>query len=156
AANMRWVWIDRFLELETGSHARAVKNITLSEEHLHDHFPGFPMMPASLMLEGMAQVGGILLGSKHNFQRSPLLATVPRVTFHSCGLPGDTVIYTVKLPMHREDGGVVSCTAHVGDRLVAEAEIVYVFFEDTTSAGLNADMRSYVFSRTLMSAVGIG
>ena len=54
---MRWFWIDRFVEFVPGSHAKAVKNVTLAEEHLHDHFPGFPVMPGSLMLEGMAQTG---------------------------------------------------------------------------------------------------
>ena len=59
---MRWIWIDRFVEFVDGSHAKAIKNVSLSEDHLHDHFPGFPVMPQSLMLEGMAQTGGILLG----------------------------------------------------------------------------------------------
>jgi len=64
---MRWYWIDKFLEFESGSRAKAVKNVSLSEEHLHDHFPGFPVMPASLMIEGMAQTGGILLGEVNDF-----------------------------------------------------------------------------------------
>ncbi len=42
---MRWFWIDRFVEFVPGSRAKAVKNVTLAEEHLHDHFPGFPVMP---------------------------------------------------------------------------------------------------------------
>ena len=58
---MRWFWIDRFIEFESGSYAKSVKNVTLAEEHLHDHFPGFPVMPGSLMIEGLAQTGGILL-----------------------------------------------------------------------------------------------
>ena len=77
---MRWFWIDRFTEFQSGQTATAIKNVTLAEEHLHDHFPGFPVMPASLMLEGMAQTGGILLGEKHHFEHIVILAKVPNVT----------------------------------------------------------------------------
>ena len=51
---MRWLWIDTFVEFESGKRAVTIKNVTQSEDHLHDHFPGFPVMPASLMIEGMA------------------------------------------------------------------------------------------------------
>ena len=61
---MRWYWIDRFVEFESGKRAKAVKNVSLAEEHLHDHFPGFPVMPGSLMNERMAKKGGILSDEK--------------------------------------------------------------------------------------------
>ena len=44
---MRWIWIDKFLEFESAKRAVAIKNLTLAEDHLHDHYPGFPVMPAS-------------------------------------------------------------------------------------------------------------
>lgn len=50
---MRWFWIDRFDEFVRGKHATAVKNVSLAEEHLHDHFPGTALMPNSLVVEGM-------------------------------------------------------------------------------------------------------
>ena len=59
---MRWLWIDRFLEFHPGKSARAVKNLSLAEDYFADHFPGCPVMPAALMLEGLAQTGGILVG----------------------------------------------------------------------------------------------
>ena len=52
---MRWFWIDRFTEVVSGKTATAIKVVSLSEEHLHDHFLGIPTMPNSLILEGMAQ-----------------------------------------------------------------------------------------------------
>ena len=58
---MRWFWIDRFSELVSGKTATAIKTISLSEEHLHDHFCGIPTMPNSLILEGMAQTAGMLV-----------------------------------------------------------------------------------------------
>src|SRR5262245_397445 len=122
---MRWFWIDRFVEFQSGSHARAIKNVTLSEEHLHDHFPGFPVMPGSLIIEGLAQTGGILLGEVSRFENLVVLAKIPKITFYGCACPGDTLVYSVKLLDAREDGGIVECAAHAADRLLAEGEIVF-------------------------------
>ena len=75
---MRWIWIDKFLEFRSGQFARAIKNLTLAEEHLHDHFPGYPVMPASLIIEGLAQTGGILVGEAGGFAEKVVLAKIPR------------------------------------------------------------------------------
>ncbi len=69
------------VEFESGKRAVSIKNVSLAEEHLHDHFPGFPVMPHSLILEGLAQTGGILLGESHQFSKVVVLAKVPRMTF---------------------------------------------------------------------------
>src|SRR4051812_49528845 len=74
---MRWIWIDKFLEFRSGQFARAIKNLTLAEEHLHDHFPGYPVMPASLIIEGLAQTGGILVGEAGGFAEEGVLAQIP-------------------------------------------------------------------------------
>jgi 3-hydroxyacyl-[acyl-carrier-protein] dehydratase len=154
---MRWFWIDRFVEFESGSHAKAVKNVTLAEEHLHDHFPGFPIMPGSLMLEGMAQTGGILLGEKNNFREIVILAKVPQLTFHSWACPGDTLIYTARLIDVRPEGGVVECTAHVGERLVAEAEILFNHLDKSKAAGsASIDQKNFVFSMGLLGILDVG
>ena len=55
---MRWIWIDRFIEFESGQQATAIKNVSLAEEHLHDHFPGVPVMPNSLIIEGWRRPAG--------------------------------------------------------------------------------------------------
>ena len=122
---MRWFWIDKFLEFESGVKAKALKNVSLAEEHLHDHFPGFPVMPGSLMLEGMAQTGGILLGELSNFTNVVVLAKVPKAIFHRYISPGETLIYDAILLQNGEDGGMVECNAYVGEELVAETEIMY-------------------------------
>lgn len=122
---MRWFWIDKFVHFESGKQAKAVKNISLSEEHLHDHFPGFPVMPCSLIIEGMAQTGGILLGETHKFKYLVFLAKVPKFKSHRSARPGDQLIYTATLTDARDEGGMTAVTAHCGDELVAEAEIVF-------------------------------
>lgn len=122
---MRWFWIDKFIEFESGQQAKSVKNVSLSEEHLHDHFPGFPVMPCSLIIEGMAQTGGILLGETHQFKYLVFLAKVPKFKSHRPARPGDQLIYTATLTDARDEGGMTTVTAHCGDELVAEAEIVF-------------------------------
>jgi 3-hydroxyacyl-[acyl-carrier-protein] dehydratase len=90
---MRWIWIDRFLEFEPGKRALAVKNISLAEEHLHDHWNAFPVMPHSLMIEGMAQTGGILVGQAENFCNDVVLAKITKADFQGVALPGDQLTY---------------------------------------------------------------
>jgi 3-hydroxyacyl-[acyl-carrier-protein] dehydratase len=153
---MRWIWIDRFVEFESGVQARAVKNVTYAEDHLHDHFPGFPVMPASLMVEGMAQTGGILLGEKNAFRHIVILAKVPKVRFHSWVCPGDSLVYSAKLVEARDEGGSVECTAHVGDRLVAEAEIVFVHLDQNDPELGAIDQKNFVFSTNLLSVLDVG
>ena len=62
---MRWFWFDRYTEFVSGTRATAIKNVSLSEEHVHDHFPGVPMMPDSLVIEGLAQTGGVVCCKYH-------------------------------------------------------------------------------------------
>jgi 3-hydroxyacyl-[acyl-carrier-protein] dehydratase len=69
----------------------ALKNVTLAEEHLHDHFPGFPVMPESLMIEAMAQTSGILVGEAKKFQEKVILAKVKKAVFFDYVRPGDTI-----------------------------------------------------------------
>lgn len=152
---MRWFWVDRFVEFESGSHAKAIKNVTLSEDHLHDHQPGFPVMPASLILEGMAQTGGILLGEQRQFSRMVVLAKVPRMTFHGWACPGDTLTYSVKLVDSRDEGGMVEVSAHVGDRLVAEGEIVFAHVDGAAAGFADAHQLNEVFAQ-LRSVLDVG
>ncbi len=153
---MRWIWIDRFIEFESGVQAQAVKNVSLAEEHLHDHFPGFPVMPGSLMVEGMAQTGGILLGEVRNFEHIVILAKVPRMTFHSWACPGDSLVYTARLLDIRDEGGTVECTAHIGDRLVAEGEIMFAHVDQGEAAAGRIDQKNFVFSMNLLSVMDVG
>jgi hypothetical protein len=69
----------------------SVKNVTLAEEHLHDHFPGFPVMPECLMIEAMAQTGGILVGQASDFQEKVVLAKISKAVFFDYVTPGDSL-----------------------------------------------------------------
>jgi 3-hydroxyacyl-[acyl-carrier-protein] dehydratase len=94
---MRWIWIDAFAEFESGQRASAIKNITLAEEHLHDHFPGYPVMPACLLIEGMAQTAGILVGEARGFAENVILAKIRRAEFDDYAVPGDQIRFDAVL-----------------------------------------------------------
>jgi 3-hydroxyacyl-[acyl-carrier-protein] dehydratase len=149
---MRWIWIDRIVEFQSGSFLKAIKNVSLAEEHLHDHFPGFPVMPASLITEGLAQSGGVLVGEHRQFQNPVVLAKIPKMTFHSWACPGDTLTYTVKLCDVNDQGGMVECTAHVGERLVAEGEIMFAHLPASSTDG----QKNFVFSTRLLAVMDVG
>lgn len=153
---MRWYWVDKFIEFHSGESAKAVKNVSLAEEHLHDHFPGFPVMPASLMIEGMAQTGGILLGEKNDFEHNVILAKVPKAEFLSWACPGDQLIYSATLENANEGGGSVSVTATVGERLVATAEIVFVHLSSDDPQLSRIDQKNFVFRMNLLDILTVG
>ena len=107
---MRWFWIDRFTEFVSGSHAVAVKGVSLSEDHLHDHMVGYPIMPNSLVVEGMAQAGGLLVSEHYGFSELVVLGKLAKVKFHSCVRTGETLTYRMRVepPPGRRVSGVAS------------------------------------------------
>jgi len=129
---MRWFWIDKFIEFESGKSAKAVKNVSLAEEHLHDHFAGFPMMPHSLVIEGFAQTGGLLVGEHTRYEERVVLAKISKARFHGFALPGDTLVYSVRVEDIQPDGSFVSGTSHIGDRLHAEVDLVFAHLDKSS------------------------
>src|SRR5881397_673486 len=105
---MRWIWIDRFTEFTSGKSARAVKSLSLAEDHFADHFPGWPVMPACLILEGLAQTGGILVGEARGFREKVVLAKVIKAVFHREMFAGETLTYETDLLHMRPEGASVA------------------------------------------------
>jgi len=122
---MRWFWIDRFTSFVSGQQATALKGVTLAEDHMHDHMFGHPIMPNSLVIEGMAQAGGLLVSEAYRFQELVVWGKVTRAKFHSHVLPGEIVTYQVKVEALGEDGASISATAHIEDRLHANAQFTF-------------------------------
>ena len=152
---MRWIWIDKFIEFDSGKRACAVKNLTLAEEYLHDHFPGAPMMPNSLIIEGLAQTGGLLVGEVNAFEKKVILAKIQRAVFHFPALAGDTLTYTAVLEDLRDDGGMVSCTSHVADRLQGEAELVFAHLNDEGRPRTLFEPKNFVFTLKLLGVFDV-
>lgn len=127
---MRWFWIDRFIEFESGRRAVAIKNVSYAEEQIPDYAFAIPVMPASLIIEGLAQTGGLLVGEHSDFRNRVVLAKVGKAIFHDHASPGDTLTYTAEIEDVRSGGSIVRATAHIGERLLVEAEIVFAHLDD--------------------------
>jgi 3-hydroxyacyl-[acyl-carrier-protein] dehydratase len=146
---MRWIWIDRFVAFESGKSATAVKNLSLAEDHFADHFPGYPVMPAPLMLEGLAQTGGILVGDANGFTKNVILAKIPKASFRREARPGESLTYTTRLEQMSEVGGLVAGTVHVG-----EAEIFFAHVEPGQLKDLTGS-DNFVFTGNLHKLLGL-
>ena len=144
---MRWIWIDKFVEFTPRTSATAVKNVSLAEEHLHDLYPNFPIVPHSLIVEGMAQTAGILVGEARNFAEKVILAKIGRATFHRLVRPGDTITYNARIDQLSEQGAAITGTVTVGaaQDLVAEIELMFSHI-DQNLAGLRFPEHNFVFT----------
>lgn len=148
---MRWIWIDKFVEFTAQASATAVKNVSLAEEHLHDLYPAFPIVPHSLLVEGMAQTAGILVGEARNFQEKVILAKVGRATFHRLVRPGDTVYFNAKIDQLSEHGASISGTvtsgaaASAGGATVADIELMFSHI-DQNMGGVKFPEHNFVFT----------
>lgn len=127
---MRWYWIDRFLEFQSGNYAKSIKNITLAEDHLHDHFPGYPVIPRSLVVEGVAQTGGLLVCEHSGLTEKVVLAKISRATFYSEAVPGDSLVYTATIQSIHKDGAMVTATSYKGDELHADLELFFAHLDE--------------------------
>lgn len=151
---MRWIWIDRFLEFQSGKSARAVKNLSMAEDYFADHFPGYPVMPGSLILEGLAQTGGILVGEANDFKEKVVLAKIPKARFHRDVLAGEQLIYDVQVLDLRPEGAAIQGKVYSGESLVAEAEIFFAHLDQARSQQIFGD-HNFVFSGELKNMLGL-
>ena len=150
---MRWIWIDRFVAFEPGKSATAVKCLSAAEDHFTDHYPGYPVMPAALILEGLAQTGGILVGEANQFREKVVLAKVPAAKFHRDVGPGEQLQYAVEITDLRPEGAVVKGRVECGGSLVAEAEIFFAHLDRNRGRQVFGD-DNFVFSGELTYLLG--
>lgn len=122
---MRWFWIDKFKSFERGRCATAVKAVSISEEHMQGYFPGYPVMTPTFVIEGFAQMGGILISETREFRQNLVLAKVSRSKIHRYARPGELMNYAVNLVSLQEDGGLVEATSHIDGELHVEADLTF-------------------------------
>ena len=142
---MRWIWIDKFLEFNSGKSAVALKNVSLAEEHLHDHFPHFPVMPECLMIEGMAQTAGILVGQARNFEEKVILAKVKKATFHDHVCPGDTITLHAEIENIADEAASTTGKILRGEELIAEISLMFSHI-DKNLGGKEFPEENFVFT----------
>ena len=144
---MRWIWIDRFEEFHSGESAVAIKMVSNAEDHLHEQYPNYPVMPNSLILEGLAQTGGILLGEANGFAEKVVLAKITSARFLDHAIPGDELRYEAKLVDNRAEGGLASCRVLKNGTLMAEEEIFFAHVDNARSAEMEMPTDNFVFGK---------
>jgi 3-hydroxyacyl-[acyl-carrier-protein] dehydratase len=142
---MRWIWIDKFVEFKSGESAVSIKNVTLAEEHLHDHFPGFPIMPECLMIEAMAQTAGILVGEAKNFKEKVILAKIKKAVFYDYVRPGDTLRLSAKIESIAPEAASTTGTITCGDKPIADIDLMFSHI-DQNLAGKEFPKENFVFT----------
>ena len=133
---MRWFWIDRFTEFVSGESAVAVKSISLSEEVVDEYSPCRTFLPASVIIEGIAQTGGLLLGQMSDFSDRIVLAKVTKSEFYFEAEPGSQLTYRVKITNNDEMGAMVEGTSYDGDRPQAKVDLIFSRLDDERFSGV--------------------
>jgi len=175
---VRWMWIDRIIELVPRERMVAIKNVSLAEEHLHDHFAAddarslaaLPLMPASLIIEGMAQTAGILVGHAEGFREKVILAKINRAELDRDAAPGSTLRYTATIERMDAVGastkGAVELFDHArpgaGYVRIGAIDLMFSHLDNNLGAagqpGLSFPAHNFVFGesfKTLLRTSGI-
>jgi 3-hydroxyacyl-[acyl-carrier-protein] dehydratase len=124
--------IDRVVEVVPGDKIAVLKNVTINEPFFQGHFPGKPIMPGVLIIEAMAQAGGILAyltGSVEQRNRLIYFMGMDKVRFRKPVVPGDQIILEAKILKFRSKAAKMSGIATVDNQMVAEAELMASFGE---------------------------
>ena len=170
---MRWMWIDQIVHFEPDKRLVAVKCVSLAEEHLHDHFAAddrfpdaLPVMPASLMIEGMAQTAGILVGSVSRFKEKVVLAKIVKAEINCDVFPGQTIRYDATLERIDQAGAstvgtVESCEHSLNNdvtwKQIGTIELMFSHLDQNIS-GLEFPEENFVFSdnfKTILQTAGL-
>ena len=123
--------VDRILEMEPGKRAVGLKNVTINEEFFTGHFPGNPIMPAVLITEHAAQVGGVLLlASTGNAGKLALFAGIDAMRFRRRVVPGDQLITEVTILRVGGRAGKVAVVCRVDGEVAAEGQFTFVLVPD--------------------------
>jgi len=161
---MRWIWIDRLLELDRGERAVAIKSVSAGEDVLHDHFPAtaaqpaMPVMPSPLIIEGMAQTAGILVGQARDFREKVILAKVGKATFHTIVGPGYAIRHTATLDRIDDAGAAITGQCEVIDPTTGDAQpladISLMFSHvDHNRTGLELPEHNFVFTQQFFDLI---
>jgi len=161
---MRFVLIDRITELESGKSLTAVKNLSLAEEYLADHFPGFPVMPGVLMLEALTQSGAWLVREMEDFAHSVIvLKSAKTIKYGSFVEPGRQLTLKVDLVSHAERESVLKGVGTVDGQEMVKGRITLTRYNlrdkdpalDATDSLMVAGMRD-LFATLRKGSVGPG
>ncbi|MCX5640810.1 MAG: UDP-3-O-acyl-N-acetylglucosamine deacetylase [Planctomycetota bacterium] len=122
--------VDRVLELEPGRRAIGVKNVTINEPFFQGHYPGTPIMPGVLIVEALAQMGGLLLSQTlEHTGKVAVLLSLDKVKLRKAVTPGDQLVLEVETMRATSRSAAVKARALVGEKVAAEAEIRFMMVD---------------------------
>ena len=127
-----FLMVDRIIEIEGSKRVVGIKNVSINEPYFQGHYPGEPIMPGVLIIEALAQIGGVLLSQELEHKgKVAVLLSLDKVKFRHPVRPGDQLILEAQTIRVRSNTGHIKGWARVGDRLVAEAEIKFILTDAT-------------------------
>lgn len=125
-----FLFVDRIIHLEVGKHATGIKNVTINDYFFKGHFPGKPVMPGVLIVEAMAQVGGVMmLSPEENRGKLAYFLSADNIKFRKTVVPGDQLILDVEAGKIKSKTGQVHAKALVEGKVVAEADLMFALVE---------------------------
>jgi UDP-3-O-[3-hydroxymyristoyl] N-acetylglucosamine deacetylase/3-hydroxyacyl-[acyl-carrier-protein] dehydratase len=125
-----FLFVDKIISLDKGKRAVGIKNVTINDYFFRGHFPGRPVMPGVLIIEAMAQVGGIMmLSPEENRGKLAYFLAADNVKFRKTVIPGDQLVLEVEAGKIRSKTGQVHVRALVNDKVVAEADLMFALVD---------------------------
>ena len=127
-----FLMIDRIVDIQGEEHGIGIKNVTFNEPQFQGHFPGSPVMPGVLLIEGMAQTAGVLClrqMTSSERHRAMYFLTIDKAKFRKPAVPGDTIEYHVNKIARRRNMWWYRAEAKVAGALIAEAEVGAIITE---------------------------
>jgi UDP-3-O-[3-hydroxymyristoyl] N-acetylglucosamine deacetylase/3-hydroxyacyl-[acyl-carrier-protein] dehydratase len=125
-----FLFVDRIIHLEQGKHATGIKNVSINDYFFKGHFPGKPVMPGVLIVEAMAQVGGVMmLAPEENRGKLAFFMAANNIKFRKTVVPGDQLVLDVEAGKIKSKTGQVHGKALVDGKVVAEADLMFVLVE---------------------------
>lgn len=124
---MRFIFVDKILELEPGKSIHALKRIGADEDFFQDHFPGFPVVPGVLLTEMMAQTAGKCLDAETKPRGKAMLARINSASFREWVGPDTDAIIHANIRINRENFATANCHIEVDSKKVCSAELLFSF-----------------------------
>jgi 3-hydroxyacyl-[acyl-carrier-protein] dehydratase len=133
-----FLMIDRIIDIDGDNSAVGIKNVTVNEPCFQGHFPGFPVMPGVLLIEGMAQTAGAICVAAKGEVYQPQIVyfmTIDKAKFRKPVIPGDTVHFHIRKIRNRGPVWRFHCEAKVEGALAAEAEVSAMIVDQSKNSG---------------------